>query len=338
MKMMAVLILLFAISIGTATFIENDFGTPASKAVVYNTTWFETLLILLLINLIGNIYRYKMMQWKKWPVFMFHAAFILMIIGAGITRYVSYEGIMHIREGQKSSVLQTSKAYLQIKVDDKVQQYSYDKALIVNPLYYKPFSHDFKFNDKDVSIEILETYNSAEYFVEESENYDAVIEFVSTDGNGRVTRYLEDGSSIYIGQLSISLNDDAALASVKINGSENALMFQTSFPVSFMSMDDRSTGVLKADTIHELKKRHLYTIGGAKLVLKEYYPHAKVNIRSGKKETRNDVLKIGVRVDDMEKELYIKGGMGYVSTPESFSFNGLNFHLAYGSKYLQLPF
>ena len=40
MKFVAVLLLLFAISIGYATFIENDFGTDSAKALIYNNFLF----------------------------------------------------------------------------------------------------------------------------------------------------------------------------------------------------------------------------------------------------------------------------------------------------------
>ena len=45
MRIMAFLVLLFFIAIGYATFIENDFGTQTAKALVYNATWFEILIM-----------------------------------------------------------------------------------------------------------------------------------------------------------------------------------------------------------------------------------------------------------------------------------------------------
>ena len=63
MRIMAFLVLLFFVAIGYATFIENDFGTQTAKALVYNATWFEILIIILSVNMIGNINRYKL--WKK---------------------------------------------------------------------------------------------------------------------------------------------------------------------------------------------------------------------------------------------------------------------------------
>ena len=51
MQLMSMLILLFAFSIGYATFIENDFGRTSAKALIYNTWWFEMILVLLTYNL-----------------------------------------------------------------------------------------------------------------------------------------------------------------------------------------------------------------------------------------------------------------------------------------------
>jgi cytochrome c biogenesis protein ResB len=41
-----------------------------------------------------------MYQREKIAMFTFHLSFIVIIIGAGITRFISFEGLMLIREGQ----------------------------------------------------------------------------------------------------------------------------------------------------------------------------------------------------------------------------------------------
>ena len=51
-------VLLFAIAIGVATFIENDFGTSAAQKVIFRAKWFELLLILFCAALCYNV-------WKK---------------------------------------------------------------------------------------------------------------------------------------------------------------------------------------------------------------------------------------------------------------------------------
>jgi hypothetical protein len=79
MQLMAALLILYAVSIAFATFIENDFGTTAAKASVYNTFWFELIMFLLIVNFLGNITRYKLLTKRKFTVFLFHAAFIIIL-------------------------------------------------------------------------------------------------------------------------------------------------------------------------------------------------------------------------------------------------------------------
>ena len=163
MRIMALLVLLFFIAIGYATFIENDFGTQTAKALVYNATWFEILIIILSVNMIGNINRYKLWKKEKLPVLMFHLAFILITIGAGITRYVSFEGMMHIRKGESSNQIVSDQTFLQMKVHDKQLQYVYDKPLLLHnykgPLSFlksNRFSHDIKFRDHDINVDFVD--------------------------------------------------------------------------------------------------------------------------------------------------------------------------------------
>ena len=44
---MGVLFVVFAIAMAVATFLENDFGSAAAYSMVYNTHWFELILLLL---------------------------------------------------------------------------------------------------------------------------------------------------------------------------------------------------------------------------------------------------------------------------------------------------
>ena len=63
-KTTLILLLLFAIAIGTATFVENKYDTSTADILIYNTKWFELILLLLAINFTGNIKRYKFIRRK----------------------------------------------------------------------------------------------------------------------------------------------------------------------------------------------------------------------------------------------------------------------------------
>ena len=49
------------------------------------------------------------------PVLFLHFSFIFIIIGAGITRYVSEEGVMRIREGSLNNQFISSNQFLEFK-------------------------------------------------------------------------------------------------------------------------------------------------------------------------------------------------------------------------------
>ncbi len=71
-RLTAFLFIIFSIAMGVATFIENDYGTQTSKALVYNAWWFEAIMVFFIINFFGNIFRYRLLRKEKWPVLMFH--------------------------------------------------------------------------------------------------------------------------------------------------------------------------------------------------------------------------------------------------------------------------
>jgi cytochrome c-type biogenesis protein CcsB len=117
---MGILFVLFALSMAVATFVENDFGSAAAYSFVYDTRWFELILLLLVVNLTGQIFEFKLYRKSKITVFFFHIAFIIMITGAGITRYFGYEGSIHIREGkEENKCFSTAKYIGYIIKDDK---------------------------------------------------------------------------------------------------------------------------------------------------------------------------------------------------------------------------
>jgi cytochrome c biogenesis factor len=118
-RLMAMLFIVFAVAMGVATFIENDFGTQTSKVLVYNTWWFELIMLLFCVNFFGNIFRYKLYRKEKWAVLAFHLSFILILVGAGVTRYFSFEGIMPIEEGESTNVFFSETTYFDFTVDNK---------------------------------------------------------------------------------------------------------------------------------------------------------------------------------------------------------------------------
>ncbi|WP_300446683.1 cytochrome c biogenesis protein CcsA [uncultured Helicobacter sp.] len=116
MKVVLVLMTIYAIACGIATFIEKFDGTLAARYYVYNAFWFEMLHLWLLLSLIGCLIVSKAWERKRYASLLLHTSFIVIIIGAGITRHFGFEGLMSIREGESANTISTSEHYIFIQV------------------------------------------------------------------------------------------------------------------------------------------------------------------------------------------------------------------------------
>jgi len=65
MKMAVLLMFVFGIMIGVATFIENDYGTQTARALIYNAHWFEFFLFYFIAILTYNMIRFKLYKNKS---------------------------------------------------------------------------------------------------------------------------------------------------------------------------------------------------------------------------------------------------------------------------------
>ncbi|MEZ4651502.1 MAG: cytochrome c biogenesis protein CcsA [Candidatus Eisenbacteria bacterium] len=115
-KLTLVVLMILAVVTATATLIESAQGTAYAQALVYRTRWFEGLLILFAINMI-------VMFLLRWPFprtqigFMItHFSVIVILIGAGVTRFFGYEGVMTIREGSSSDFIYSREEHLTLGV------------------------------------------------------------------------------------------------------------------------------------------------------------------------------------------------------------------------------
>ncbi len=172
--MTIILLAILAVGAGIATFIENDYGTSTARVLIYNHTWYEIILILTTINLTGVIFKYKM--WKHQARFIFHLSFVVILLGAGITRYIGYEGIISIREGQTENRMISLEPYLQIKIKQenktfykeypiefaaaslqKAEEEETSNSLVqILSQAINNFNYDIKFNNKNLNVKYVD--------------------------------------------------------------------------------------------------------------------------------------------------------------------------------------
>jgi cytochrome c-type biogenesis protein CcsB len=147
------LLIMFAISIAYATFIENDFGTATAQALIYQAWWFELILLVGIINLAGSVFKYKLVTRKKWAILLFHLAFIVIIIGAGVTRHFGFEGSMHIREGEATNQVISDASYIVLKANASGKEVSEMTKVNFTPNTNNSYSKTFEIGGTKVQVE-----------------------------------------------------------------------------------------------------------------------------------------------------------------------------------------
>jgi cytochrome c biogenesis protein ResB len=164
-KLTAVLFIAFPVAMAVGTFLESFYSTTAAKIWIYNARWFELIMFLLMLNFFGNIFKYRLLKKDKWAVLLIHLSLILIILGAFITRYFGYEGVVSIREGDQTNKIISEKTYLTVLVDGQINGSIKRKKLDSEVLFSEHTSNYFKwnqdFNNKIFTINYLDYIENA---------------------------------------------------------------------------------------------------------------------------------------------------------------------------------
>jgi cytochrome c-type biogenesis protein CcsB len=334
-------ILVFAIAIGAATFIENDYGTSAAQKLVYKATWFEILLALFSVTLVVNVIKYRMLQNKKWANFLFHIAMVIIIIGAGITRYFSFEGVMHIREGGTSNFIYSSDAYLNFEAQTEGQKFLFEAPILVSSLGANDFDEEYLIGNKLVTVKVKNIIpNPAQKIVESPEGA-PVLKVVFGGGSGRTEYFLQYGEQRMINGVYFNFSDSQLSDAFNIYYQGGGLKIKTNTRVSETVMRDRSESVLEPFTEYPLKLNSLYDNEVGQFVFGDFSPSGNVILESGaiKLERSSLVgLELMVSIGDETFERTVFGSQGIVGRREVFTSDGVSLAVSYGSKEIQVPF
>ncbi|MEA1917689.1 MAG: cytochrome c biogenesis protein CcsA [Campylobacterota bacterium] len=335
MQLAVTLMLIFAISIGYATFIENDFGTQSSKALVYNALWFEILLALLAFNLLLNIVKFKMFSKKKWLVFTFHAAFLVVLFGAAVTRFLGFEGTMHIREGDISSQMISTDNFITCTIGSTTKE----EKVILSPLV----SNKFETHIDGVDIKLKEYISNAAYEIVEDEKSGAILNMMVSDSNGARVVQLLQGESLVADDIVLDFDSnksyDKDVVSIRIQ--DGKLVLNTPISLNTLFMDTKKSGEIEVGE-NLFNTRVLYSSPKSNFVLKAFYPHAKQELVSTYQKSKmgngTDALIFELSDASTKKEVTVFGSAGSINNLERVSFSGKIVNLSYGAKFIKLPF
>ncbi|POY34886.1 cytochrome C biogenesis protein [Solitalea longa] len=335
-----VLLISFAAAMAAATFIENDYGTPVARALVYEAWWFEMIMVWLAINFVAHIGHYKLFHKNRWPIGMFHLAFVFIILGAGVTRYFGREGTIHIREGKAESIFYTHNRYLQLKQLSVTSSKRFEKPITLISHNFKPQSTTILFNEPLFKV-IFQEYitGGKEQIIKGNQTY---FDLAVALGNGREDHLIRRGDSLLMGNISLGTLKESSNP-IKVFKIDNAWMIRSDIHMQIMEMSTQKISVLHAREIKPLQLRSLYQWEGGAFMVKAIHSNSALVYRSepDKKLAKNlpdwVKLKITDLQDNLITERYIKL-VSFAPTWYPFTYKNQAYTVTYGPRAEMLPF
>ncbi|MFC2123342.1 cytochrome c biogenesis protein CcsA [Bacteroidota bacterium] len=337
---MGILLVVFAISMGWATFIENDFDTSTAKVVVYNAWWFEAIMALMIVNFSGMIFTRQLYRRSKWNILIMHIAFMIIILGAAITRYIGFEGYMHLRNGQTSNEIISTDSYVNLSITNQEEkQRIYDK-LILTPIRKNLYKKETNINGKDVTFEITRFIPEATPVLEESESGVPILYVVAASPSGRIDVMIKENEVQTLGNINISFGAETSSNNIQVIRTGDSLSFKSPFPIRHVEMSTGFEDTLDANVLHPIDFMKIYGIQDLRIVFRKIVEKGVIKYvpLADDSKKQNDIAELKITVDGETRNVTSDAGQGHVGDLQHFNVGDVQFNLILGSQIYTLPF
>jgi len=347
-KLTAFLFIAFAVAMATGTLLDRNMETsptPYTRTLIYNAWWFEAIMVFFVINFVGNIFRFRLHKKEKWATLILHLSFIFILLGAFVTRYIGYEGMMPIREGATESEFFSQKTYLggriigDYEINGQLQQRRIEEEVDFSSRLDNDFDKTFDYGETEVTIKLEEFIKGAEKDVILNETGKRYLKMVEAGEDGPHNHFLEDGKTANLHNILVSLNKFQEGA-INITETEEGLFINSPYEGEYMTMATRATGKLVKDSLQPLILRSRYIIGNMQLVLPKPIVKGDFGVVKKSRLLKNDTdgIILNVTANGETKKIGLLGGKSNYGEFEEFEVGGLDMALQYGPKILKLPF
>lgn len=336
------LVVVLGVSIAYATFIENDYGTMTARILVYDAWWFELLLVLLCVNMVGSAFQYKLIHRKKWVVLLFHLAFIVMIAGAGITRYFSFEGSMHIREGSSSNKIITDGMFVTVSAQLGDEQQFIQKKVMFSPYTSNRFNESIEIGGKKLEIHNAGFVPQATETMVADELGKPTVSLMMIGADfARQDFILSEGQQKMAGSTLVSFNNETDLPGLRLMQTNEGVAFEAQDTVWVVNMMGGAQEVLAPNESHQFNEKTVYRTENIRFVLKAYYPKAKsqlIYVPQHQNSQLPDAFTAQVSVGNEIKTMHVFGQKGEIGSFAECEIEGITVRVSYGSVEHELPF
>ena len=341
--LMGILFVVFAAAMAAATFLENDFGSAAAYNMVYNSKWFELILLLLAVNLVGQVVILKLLRKEKLTIALFHLSFILMIIGAGITRYFGWEGSIHIREGEAQQICYSNEKYIGYSVRDtngtliasRSDKYSMTSVSADN------YRKAFKINDRQYELILAKILPNASETVTDAPNGEPIVSLVITkDMMSQEYIILRKGETKKSNDITIGFAAPQP-ADINILLDSGKFLISSRLSLSEMSMMNQEAAPVDPGKQIELKKLQILSAGDIKIVPQDMSVSGVIGAVAVKPEehaTGMNAFIFHLVSGKKSETIYLWDREGEKETSVTTGLDGSNVEISYGSMATTLPF
>jgi hypothetical protein len=297
--------------------------------------------VLFSIPLLVNIGRFRMIQQKKWSLLLFHAAMVIIVIGAGVTRYFGREGMMGIREESTANTFLTAETYLQFQVDHEGKKYRFDEPVLFSTLGNNNFSQSYQIGNQELKVEVLKFIPNPTEVLVEDEAGAPMLKVVVAGRNGREEFLVGYGDKVNIYGTLFNFGNAPLAEAFNISYQNDSLAFMADRPFSQMVMATQTTDTLSAGNYHPLRLRSMYSDGLHSFVFGTFAAHGRAEVvSSGPKmlSTSSGGLDMLVTFGGVQKSALLVGSQGVEGSPRKAQFGSATITMAYGAKRVELPF
>ena len=332
-----------AIVLAVATFVERDFGAVSAYAVFYNSIWFELLLLLLAVNLVGQIFIFKLYRKSKLTIMLFHLAFILMIIGAAVTRYIGIEGTLHLREGEKKAVFQSRDKYISSEVfnsNGDLLAAAY-KKFTVTSLSIDSYAEDIETPSGDVSVELTKFMpNAMEQVVETPNGRPTISLIISRQMVGKESVVLTSGDVFNVKGLALGFDTEKP-HDISFAFRSDSFFVKAPKPLSEMSMMSKEAVIHPENTWVLFSPMKLYSISGITIVAQSVSASATtvpVSVDHQMHQTGRSAMEFEVTGSGIRTKAYLWTDSQSESSSVTLNLGESNLRIMYGSRGVKIPF
>ncbi len=212
LRLAAVLLVIFAIAAGVATWIESyyagvgstDTGRAAAYSMVFDALWFNVLLIMLFVNVLLNLVRRFARGRQPLGFLLVHVGMLVILVGAGMTRWYGYEGYLRIREGQANNMVASAKLFAVVSQGD-------DEAAMPLRLF-KPGRQSHAKNvtvgGQSLTLGVSEYWTRFERSMMPGEGGIARVVLSTMGSSGMDTHPIQQGTDTQIGGVMVRFHED----------------------------------------------------------------------------------------------------------------------------------